>query len=85
LLSPAGKGTSDILRLFAVLAGIKGQKEGKLKKFKAIYGLLSLSFLIVGICIYLLFRNLDNLLLFAWAPTPEFVGGVVIQLTPSIF
>ena len=85
LLPLAGKGTNNVLKSFAVLVGIKDQKEGKLKKFKAIYGLLSLSFLIVGICIYLLFRNLDNLLLFAWAPKLEFVGGVVIQLPPPIF
>jgi hypothetical protein len=33
--------------------------------------------------IYFLFRNLNNMLLFAWIPKPSFTGTVIIPLSPS--
>ena len=44
-----------------------------MQKIKIIYSLLSLLFLIMGMSIYFFFRNLNNLLLFAWLPKPEFL------------
>jgi len=38
----------------------------------------------MGMLVYLLFRDLNNLVLFAWIPRPEFVGNAIIQL-PSSF
>jgi len=35
--------------------------------------------------IYLLFRNINNMLLFSWLPKPEFLKSNIILLTPSIF
>ena len=49
------------------------------------YGLLSFLFLVAGMCIYLLFRDLNNMLLFKWIPKPEFTETVFVQLKPSIF
>jgi hypothetical protein len=49
------------------------------------YGLLSLFSLIIGMCIYLLFRDLNNMILFRFFPKPEFAETVLIELQPSIF
>ncbi|MCL2193313.1 MAG: hypothetical protein FWB78_07955 [Treponema sp.] len=54
-----------------------------MKKVRAAYALLSALFLVMGMCIYLLFRDLDNLVLFAWIPKPEFAGSALVQLSPS--
>ena len=54
-------------------------------KIRAVYGLSSLLTLLVGMGIYLLFRDLNNMLLFRWLPKPEFTETVFIQLKPSIF
>jgi len=35
-------------------------------------------------CIYLLFRDLNNIILFDWMPKPEFARNVIIQLPPTI-
>jgi len=56
-----------------------------MKKVRITYGLLSSLFLIIGIVIYLLFRDLSNLIFFTWVPKPEFVGNLFIQLPPSVF
>ena len=39
----------------------------------------------MGICIYLLFRDLNYIVFFAWIPKPDFIGSVSIQLPSSIF
>jgi hypothetical protein len=56
-----------------------------MKYIRAFYGLLSLFSLIAGITIYLLFRDLNNMLLFAWVPKPIFAGTALIPLRPSFF
>ena len=48
------------------------------------YGLLSLLTLILGMVIYLLFRDLNNMVIFAWIPKPAFLGTVLIPLEPSM-
>jgi hypothetical protein len=55
-----------------------------MKKIRAFYGLLSILSLIAGIAIYLLFRNLNNMLLFSWIPKPEFLKSNLILLNSSI-
>jgi len=49
------------------------------------YCLTALISLAAGTLIYLLFRDLSNILLFTWIPTLEFPKTVLIQLNPSIF
>ena len=52
---------------------------------RAFYGLLSFFSLIIGMLIYFLFRDLNNMILFAWIPKPVFTGTVLLPLRPSIF
>jgi len=40
--------------------------------------------IITGIGIYILFRDLNNIVLFALMPKPEFFETVLIQLKPSV-
>jgi len=54
-----------------------------MKRIRLFYGLLSLLTLLAGIVIYLLFRDLNNIVLFAWIPKPEFLETVLIPLNPS--
>jgi len=56
-----------------------------MKNVKLIYGLLSLFTLIMGICIYLLFRDINNMILFKFIPKPEFTKNILIQFKPSLF
>jgi len=56
-----------------------------MKKIRIIYILFSLLTLIMGIGIYYLFRDLNNIILFAWIPKPEFLETVFVPLKPSIF
>jgi len=56
-----------------------------MKNKQMLYGLLSLLSLVTGIAIYLLFRDLNNMLLFSWIPKPVFAGTVLIPLRPSLF
>ena len=56
-----------------------------MKKIRAVYGFSSLLSLSIGIVIYLLFRDLNNMLLLNWIPKLKFTETVFIQLTPSIF
>jgi len=56
-----------------------------MKNLRAFYGLLSFSSLISGMVIYLLFRDLNNMLLFMWLPKLAFTGTVLIPLRPSFF
>ena len=52
---------------------------------RRIYGVASFLSLIMGICIYLFFRDLNNMLLFRFIQKPEFANNTLIQLMPSIF
>ena len=56
-----------------------------MKKIRGLYGLSSLLALIIGMCIYLFFRDLNNMILFQFIPKPAFAETVLIQLKPSIF
>ena len=51
---------------------------------KKVYGVLSLTSLIIGMAIYLLFRDL-NMVLFSFLPKPHFLAGFLIPVKPSIF
>jgi hypothetical protein len=55
-----------------------------MKKIRTLYGLLSLLSLIIGMIIYLLFRDLNNMVLFSWMPKPEFLKTILMPLKPSI-
>jgi len=52
---------------------------------RAFYGLLSFLFLIIGMLIYFLFRDLNNMILFAWIPKPVFTETVLLPSPQSIF
>jgi hypothetical protein len=56
-----------------------------MNKIRTSYGLLSILFLISGMVIYLLFRNVNNMLLFSWLPKPEFLNTKLVQIKPSVF
>jgi len=56
-----------------------------MKTGKAFYGLLSLLTLIIGMVIYLLFRDLNNMILFSWVKKPECFGKILVPLESSIF
>ena len=56
-----------------------------MNKIRTVYGVLSLLILILGMVIYLLFRDLNNMILFKIVPKPEFAESVLIQLKPSVF
>ena len=55
-----------------------------MKKIRTIYGLSSLLALLFGICIYLFFRDLSNIIFFNWLPYFEFTKTVFIKLPQSI-
>jgi len=55
-----------------------------MKRIRLLYGFSSLFMLLSGIVIYLLFRDLNNIILFAWIPKPTFLETVLIPLQPSI-
>jgi len=56
-----------------------------MNKVRALYGFLSLSTLMVGMVIYLLFRDVNNMILFSWIPKPHFFNTVLVPLKPSMF
>ncbi|MCL1930822.1 MAG: hypothetical protein FWF55_03345, partial [Treponema sp.] len=56
----------------------------RIKRIRPFYGLLSLVTLLTGIVIYLLFRDLNNIVLFAWIPQPTFLKTVLVPLQPSV-
>ena len=56
-----------------------------MKRNRLIYGLLTLLTLIAGMVIYLLFRDINKMILFTWIPKPEFLKSNLIPLAPSIF
>jgi len=51
---------------------------------RVFYGLLSFLSLLIGMLIYFLFRDLNNMLLFKWIPKNVFTGTVLLPLRPSI-
>jgi len=55
-----------------------------LKGKRHLIGLLSFLSLIIGMLIYFLFRDLNNMILFAWIPKPEFAGTVLLPLGSSV-
>ena len=55
-----------------------------MKANRAFYGLLSFLTLISGMAIYLLFRDLNNMIIFSWIPKPEYFEKVLVPLKPSI-
>jgi hypothetical protein len=56
-----------------------------MNKVRTVYGLLSILSLVLGMCIYLLFRDMSNILLFEWLPETEFTKNVFMPLEPSVF
>jgi len=56
-----------------------------MKKIRVFYGLLSLLTLVLGMIIYLLFRDLNNIVLFSWIPKLDFLEIMIVPLKPSIF
>jgi len=52
---------------------------------RTIYGLLSFLSLTIGMLIYFLFRDLNNMILFAWIPKQVFTVTVLLPLKPSVF
>ena len=55
-----------------------------MKRIRLTYGLLSLSFLIAGMCIYLFFRDLNNIIFIKWIPVFDFIKPVFVSLAPTI-
>ena len=49
------------------------------------YGLLSALTLIAGMVIYLLFRDVNNMVIFSWIPKPQFLKTILVPLQPSIY
>ena len=56
-----------------------------MNKIKIFYGIAALLNLVLGMCIYLLFRDLSSLFFIKWIPALKFTQKVFIQLTPSVF
>jgi len=56
-----------------------------MKRIRMLYLFLSLTTLIAGMVIYFLFRDVNNMILFAWIPKPQFLKTVLVPLQPSIF
>ena len=54
-----------------------------MKRTRLSYGLLSLGTLLAGIAIYILFRDLNSIVLFTWIPKPQSFGTVLVPLKPS--
>jgi len=59
------------------------RKGGHINRIKLFYGLLSLFALLVGMVIYLLFRDVNSIVLFRWIPKPAFLGTVLVPLQQS--
>ena len=55
-----------------------------MNKVRSFYGFLSLLSLIMGMCIYLFFRDLNNMIIFKFIVKPEFAKNVLIKLKPSM-
>jgi len=55
-----------------------------MKRTRLLYGLMSSLTLLAGIVIYLLFRDLNNIVLFSWIPRPALLETVLVPLQPSV-
>ena len=55
------------------------------EKIKLLYGFISSLTLLFGICIYIIFRDLNHLIVFKWIPELEFTKLIIIELKTSIF
>jgi len=55
-----------------------------MSRIRTVYGLLSLLILLLGMVIYLLFRDFDNMIIFFWIKKPEFLKNSLIPLKSSI-
>lgn len=55
-----------------------------MKRTKRLYGLASLLFLVMGMGVYLFFRD-TNMTLFDWIPKPKILETLFIPTTPSVF
>lgn len=75
--------------IFYECKGGKRQTENNLlecmNKIKIGYGLLSLLSLVTGMVIYLLFRDLDNVVFFTWILKPSSFETTLAPLESSIF
>jgi hypothetical protein len=56
-----------------------------MRRIRILYILLPFLTLIAGMGIYLIFRDVNNMVLFSWIPKPDFIGTVFIPLKPSIY
>ena len=57
-----------------------------MKKIRILYLILSVFFLVIGICIYFLFRNIENMLIFKWVPLVELnIDYLPLKLNTSVF
>jgi len=57
-----------------------------MKKFRILYVLLSFIFLAVGIGIYLIFREIDKMIIFEWIPKAKFnIDNLPKKLDTSFF
>jgi len=54
-----------------------------MQNIRRLYGLASIISLILGMCIYLFFRN-SNMLIFTWIPKLEFIEDIYFPLKPSL-
>jgi hypothetical protein len=52
---------------------------------RKVYGLLSFLTLVLGMVIYLLFRNFNGMLIFSWITKPIFLETILVPLKPSVF
>jgi ABC-type polysaccharide/polyol phosphate export permease len=56
-----------------------------MNKIREIYGLASIFSLISGMCIYLLFRDMSNMILFAWLQKTNINKNVFVPLESFVF
>ena len=54
-------------------------------KIRISYGFLSPFSLVLGVFIYLFFRDLNNMILFKFIQKPKFAESILIELKPSVF
>ena len=59
-------------------------KINNIKFIRRFYGFASLFSLLIGMLIYLLFRNLNNIILFSWISKPEYFKEILIPLPSMI-
>ena len=55
-----------------------------MNKNRVAYSGLAIALLLIGMAIYLLFRDLSNMLMFKWIKKPSFAEQALLPLEPSI-